>query len=90
MKFLILQIVLVLIHCDETNDKKIVSRQQMDLFKKITGINASEAQAVWQRVDSENSTIRKRRSTGSNILPKFRLEVTDVSSIVNQSVFYMN
>ena len=79
MKCLILQIILVFIHCDEIGDNEIISREQMNLFQQITGTNTSEAQAVWQQVEQEISTVRKRRST--NVLPKFRLQLTDVRSV---------
>ena len=67
------------IHCDEIGDNEIISREQMNLFQQITGTNTSEAQAVWQQVEQEISTVRKRRST--NVLPKFRLQLTDVRSV---------
>ena len=79
MKCLILQIILVFIHCDEIDDNEIISREQLNLFQQITGTNTSEAQAVWQQVEQEISTVRKRRST--NVLPKFRLQLTDVRSV---------
>ena len=78
MKFSVLQIVLVLIHCDEIENNAIISREKLDLFRQITGTNASEAHTVWQRVEQEISTVRKRRST--NVLPKFRLQLTEVCS----------
>ena len=84
MKCLILQIILVFIHCDEIDNNEIISRQQLNLFQQITGTNTSEAQAVWQQVEQEISTVRKRRST--NVLPKFRLQLTDVRSVDDFSV----
>ena len=84
MKYLILQIILVLVHCDEIDNNEIISREQLNLFQQITGTNTSEAQAVWQQVEQEISTVRKRRST--NVLPKFRLQLTDVRSVDDFSV----
>ena len=77
MKILVLQIILVLIDCDEIDNKEIF-QEQLNLFQQITGTNASEAQAVWQRVEHEVFTAQKRRST--NVFPKFRLQLTDVCS----------
>ena len=84
MKYLILQIILVLVHCDEIDNNEIISREQLNLFQQITGTNTSESQAVWQQVEQEISTVRKRRST--NVLPKFRLQLTDVRSVDDFSV----
>ena len=84
MKCLILQIILVFIHCDEIDSNEIISREQLNLFQQITGTNTSESQAVWQQVEQEISTVRKRRST--NVLPKFRLQLTDVRSVDDFSV----
>ena len=84
MKCLILHIILVFIHCDEIDNNEIISRQQLNLFQQITGTNTSEAQAVWQQVEQEISSVRKRRST--NVLPKFRLQLTDVRSVDDFSV----
>ena len=76
MKILVLQIVLVLIDCDEIENNEIIFQEQLNLFQQITGTNASEVQAVWQQVEQEKSTVRIRRST--NVLPKFRLQLTEV------------
>ena len=78
MKILVLQIILVLIDCDEIDNNEIIFQEQLNLFQQITGTNASEAQAVWQRVEQEIFTAQKRRST--NVFPKFRLQLTDVCS----------
>ena len=77
MKILVLQIILVLIDCDEIDNNEIF-QEQLNLFQQITGTNASEAQAVWQRVEHEVFTAQKRRST--NVFPKFRLQLTAVCS----------
>ena len=84
MKCSILQIILVLVHCDEIDNNEIISREQLNLFQQIAGTNTSEAQTVWQQVEQEISTVRKRRST--NVLPKFRLQLTDVRSVDDFSV----
>ena len=84
MKCIFLQIILVFIHCDEIGDNEIISRQQLNLFQQILGTNTSEVQAIWQQVEQEISTVRKRRST--NVLPKFRLQLTDVRSVDDFSV----
>ena len=76
MKISVLQIVLVLIDCDEIENNEIIFQEQLNLFQQITGTNTSEVQAVWQQVEQEKSTVRIRRST--NVLPKFRLQLTEV------------
>ena len=60
------------------SNNDIIFQEQQNLFQQITGTNASEVQAVWQQVEQDISTVRKRRST--NVFPKFRLQLTDVCS----------
>ena len=78
MKISVLQIVLVLIDCDEIDNNELIFQEQLNLFQQITGSNTSEVQAAWQRVEQEILTAQKRRST--NLLPKFRLQLTEVCS----------
>ena len=61
---------------------EIFSKQQLNLFQKVTGINDTEAQFIWRTVEEGIMKRRKRRSVDkSNVLPKFRYEVTEVKSI---------
>ena len=77
MKILIFQSFLLLGNCGESFTNK--SQEQLDLFKSITGINATEAHIIWHEAEEHIQTNRKRRSVRNNLQPKFRLEITDVS-----------
>ena len=80
MKFLILLLLIALSNCSEIKDNETISKQQLDLFQKITSVNATVAQSVWQEVEQGIANVRNRRSMENNVLPKFRLEITYVSS----------
>ena len=77
MKFLILQTFLALGFCDEILSKIPDSKEQLNLFQRITGVNATVAQIIWREVEQGILTDLTSRSTQSN--PTFRLEITDVS-----------
>ena len=82
MNFFIFFLFLDPIYCDEINSNEIISKQQLNLFRNITGINDTEAQFVWRKVEEGIMENRKRRSADMcNVLPKFRYEVTDVKSV---------
>ena len=82
MKFSIFFVFLALSYCDEIESNEIISKQQLNLFRKVTGINDTEAQFIWRNVEEGIMEKRKRRSVDkSNVLPKFRYEVTDVKSV---------
>ena len=78
MKILILNIFLILSHCDEVDEN--VSREQLALFRQITDLNQTQAELVWKKVEDGIVSSRNRRST-DDILPKFRYGVTAVSII---------
>ena len=83
MKLLILQILLASSNCSKIEVNETISKRQFNLFQNITGINATAAQSVWQEVEQGIANVRHRRSGGSNVLPKFRLEITYVSKVVH-------
>ena len=56
-----------------------------NLFQRITGVNATEARILWREVEQGILTDLTSRSTQN--YPKFRLEITDVSSIFENCVF---
>ena len=83
MKILILQILLASSNCSKIEDNESISKQQFNLFQNITGINATAAQSVWQEVEQGIANVRHGRSGGGDVLPKFRLEITYVSEVVD-------
>ena len=79
MKFFIFFVFLAVSYCDEIDDTQAISKQQFNLFRKVTGVNETEARYIWHKVEDGIMEKRKRRSADkSNVLPKFRYEVTDV------------
>ena len=70
-------------NCSTIEDNETISKQQFNLFQKITGINATAAQSVWQDVEAGITNVRHRLSERSNVLPKFHLEITYVSKVVD-------
>ena len=58
MKFLVLQILLASSNCSKIKGNETISKQQLNLFQKITGINATEAQSVWQEVEQGIANVR--------------------------------
>ena len=79
MNFLILQTFFLLSKSAQSVIIDPDLQEQLSLFQRITGINATEAQYIWNKIDQGILTNRKRRSTRSNMQPKFRLEITEVS-----------
>ena len=78
MKFLVLLTILLLSNADESVD----TQKQLNLFQKATGLNRTEAQIIWREVEKGILSDLTSRSTQSN--PKFRLELTDVSLVIEK------